>query len=49
MRLFTGAIGWLPVPSNLAAITVTSVLNFFMALRWVFAPSARAGYHVRVR
>jgi putative flippase GtrA len=37
MRLFTGAIGWPPVPSNLAAITITSLFNFLMASRWVFA------------
>jgi putative flippase GtrA len=49
MRLFAGAMRLPPVPSNLAAITITSLLNFFMASRWVFAPSARAGYHVRVR
>jgi putative flippase GtrA len=44
MRLFTGAMGWPPVLSNATAITVTSLLNFVMASRWVFA-----GYHVRVR
>jgi len=36
MRLFTGAMGWPPVPSNLAAITITSLLNFLTASRWVF-------------
>jgi len=49
MRLFTGAMGWPPVLSNLAAITITSLLNFVMASRWVFASSAGTGYHVRVR
>jgi len=46
MRLFTGAMGWLPVPANLTAITITSLLNFVMASRWVFASSAESGYHV---
>jgi putative flippase GtrA len=46
MRLFTGAMGWPPIPSNLAAITITSLLNFFMASRWVFASAGRPGYHV---
>ena len=36
MRLFTGAMGLPPVPSNLAAITLTSGLNFVFASRWVF-------------
>ena len=42
MRLFTGQLGWPPVPSNLFAIALTSLLNFAMASRWVFG-----GYHVR--
>ena len=46
MRLFTGAMGWLPVPANLTAITITSLLNFLLASRWVFASAPRAGYHV---
>jgi putative flippase GtrA len=44
MRLFTGTMGWPPVPANLAAIAIASLLNFLMASRWVFT-----GYHVRVR
>jgi putative flippase GtrA len=44
MRLFTGAMGLPPVPSNLAAIAITSLFNFLMASRWVFT-----GYDVRVR
>ena len=44
MRLFTGIWGLPPMPSNLAAITLTSFLNFALASRWVFA-----GYHVKVR
>lgn len=46
MRLFTGAMGWPPVPANLAAIAINSLLNFFMASRWVFASPAESGYHV---
>lgn len=40
MRLFTGAMGLPPVLSNLTAIALTSLLNFAIASRWVFAPSA---------
>jgi putative flippase GtrA len=40
MRLFTGAMALPPVPSNLAAIALTSLLNYAIASRWVFAPSA---------
>ena len=36
LRLFTGALGLPPVPSNLVAITLTSFLNFALASRWVY-------------
>ena len=50
MRLFTGAMGWPPVPSNLAAITITSLLNFLMASRWALRFHAVSGLScVRVR
>ncbi len=45
MRLFTGALAFPPVLSNLAAITLTSFLNYALASRWVFA---QPGYHVKV-
>jgi putative flippase GtrA len=40
MRLMSGALGWPPVPSNLVAIALTSLLNFAMASRWVFVSGA---------
>ena len=39
MRVLTGALGVPAVPANLAAITVTSLLNFAMGERWVFTRS----------
>lgn len=36
MKLFTGVLGAGPVPSNLAAIGLTSFANFFLGDRWVF-------------
>jgi putative flippase GtrA len=36
MRWFTGALHFPPVPSNLAAIAATSLLNYAFALKWVF-------------
>ncbi len=49
MRIFAGAFGLPPVPSNLAAISLTSFANFALASRWVFAHRAGPGYHVSVR
>lgn len=40
MRVLTGALGVPAIPANLAAITVTSLLNFALGERWVFARSA---------
>ena len=37
MRWFTGGLGWPVVPANLAAIALTSVVNFLVGDRWVFA------------
>ncbi len=36
MKIFTGWLGMPVVPANLAAITLTSFLNFFVGDRWVF-------------
>jgi putative flippase GtrA len=36
MKVFTGWLGIPVVPANLAAITLTSFLNFFVGDRWVF-------------
>lgn len=36
MKLFTGVMKFGPVPSNLAAIGLTSLVNFFLGDRWVF-------------
>jgi len=41
MRVLTGGLGVPAVPANLAAITVTSLLNFALGERWVFAKSAQ--------
>ena len=40
MRVLTGGLGVPAVPANLAAITVTSLLNFALGERWVFNRSA---------
>jgi len=40
MRVLTGGLGVPAVPANLAAITVTSLLNFALGESWVFAGSA---------
>ena len=37
MRIFTGWLGVPAVPANLLAITLTSVVNFVLGDRWVFA------------
>ncbi len=49
MRVFTGSMGFKPIPSNLAAITLTSFLNFTLASKWVFSPSKSPGYAEEVR
>jgi putative flippase GtrA len=49
MRLFTGSMGFKPIPSNLAAIILTSFLNFALASKWVFLPSKSPGYPREVR
>ena len=49
MRILTGALGLPAIPSNLAAITLTSLLNFAFASKWVFAHAQQPGYHVKVR
>jgi putative flippase GtrA len=36
MKLLTGWLGVPVLPANLVAITLTSVLNFFVGDRWVF-------------
>ena len=48
MRLFTGSMRLPPLPSNLAAITITSFLNYALASKWVFAHLDSPGYHVKV-
>jgi putative flippase GtrA len=40
MKVFTGWLGLPVVPANLAAITLTSFLNFFVGDRWVFNPES---------
>jgi putative flippase GtrA len=37
MRVFTGWLGLPVVAANLLAIVITSVVNFFIGDRWVFA------------
>jgi putative flippase GtrA len=39
MRIFTGWLGVPPVPANLGAITLTSLVNFVLGDRWVFRRS----------
>ena len=36
MRLFVGAFGMMPVPANLGAIAICSVLNFLLSHLWVY-------------
>lgn len=38
MRIFTGGLHIPPMPANLMAITLTSVVNFVLGDRWVFSP-----------
>ena len=39
MRIFTGWLDVPPVPANLGAITLTSLVNFVLGDRWVFGRS----------
>jgi putative flippase GtrA len=50
MRLFTGWLGVPVVPANLAAIAITSVVNFFIGDRWVFSLNGRSSgsFHGRL-
>jgi putative flippase GtrA len=41
MRLFGGWMGVPVVPANIAAIVITSVLNFLIGDRWVFSLNGR--------
>jgi putative flippase GtrA len=36
MAVFSGELGWPPVPANLTAVAIISVVNFVLADRWVF-------------
>jgi putative flippase GtrA len=49
MRLFAGTFGFPPVPSNLAAIVLTSFLNYMLAARWVFVHFEGSRYDGKVR
>lgn len=49
MRWFAGSLHFPPVPSNLAAIVVTSFLNYFLALKWVFVQFNGSRYDGKVR
>ena len=40
MRVLTGHFALAPVPANLCAITLTSLVNFALGERWVFARQA---------
>ena len=42
MRLLTGSLGVPPIPANLLAIGITSLVNFWLGDRWVFDPPATA-------
>lgn len=44
MRWFTGALHFRPIPSNLAAIVITSFLNYALALKWVFVQFEESRY-----
>lgn len=45
MRIFTGWLGVPAVPANLLAITLTSLFNFVLGDRWVFAERPSRGLH----
>lgn len=49
MRWFAGSLHFPPVPSDLAAIVLTSFLNYFLALKWVFAQFGAPRYDGKVR
>ena len=49
MRIFTGWLGVPPVPANLGAITLTSLVNFVLGDRWVFRRSLESARDVRDR
>ncbi|HXE65250.1 MAG TPA: GtrA family protein [Bryobacteraceae bacterium] len=49
MRWFSGALHFPPVPSNLAAIIITSFVNYGLALKWVFVQFRPARYDGGVR
>ena len=40
MSMFTGWLGWPAVPANMLSIGLTSIVNFALAHRWVFARSS---------
>jgi putative flippase GtrA len=41
MMLFTGGLGWRPIPANACAVAVTTAANYVAADRWVFRRSRR--------
>ncbi len=45
MRVLTGAWGIPAIPANLVAIAATSLLNFALGDRWVFAAVPNGGAH----
>jgi putative flippase GtrA len=49
MRWFAGSLHFPPVPANLAAIVITSFVNYALALKWVFVQFAGARYDGEVR
>lgn len=49
MRLFTGKLHLPPLPSNLAAIVLTSFLNYLAAAKWVFVRFKTPRYDGDVR
>jgi putative flippase GtrA len=42
MRLFVGTFGLPPIPANLAAVLICSLVNYFASDRLVFAPAPKA-------
>lgn len=49
MRWFSGSLHFPPIPANLAAIVITSFLNYALALKWVFVQFECARYDGEVR
>jgi len=49
MRWFAGTLHFAAVPSNLAAIIITSFLNYALALKWVFVQIENRRYDGEVR